>query len=63
MRVRGRAFDGKRIKGSNDGKIKGDAEIKAEEELMEVFVMDNVEGMMESIRKGAAMRFLGGGFH
>jgi hypothetical protein len=56
------SFDGKRIKGSKDSKkIKGDAEIKAEEDLMEIFVMDNVEGMMESMRNGAAVQFYGSG--
>jgi hypothetical protein len=56
------SFDGKRIKGSKDGiKIKGDAEIKAEEDLLEIFVMDNVEGMLESMRNGAAVQFYGSG--
>ena len=57
------SFDGKRIKSSADGKkIKDDIARKAEEDLMEVFSMDTVEGMLESMRSGAAVRFLGSGF-
>lgn len=56
------SFDGERIKGSFDSKkTKSDYEKNAEEDLLEVFVMDTVEGMMESMRKGAAVRFLGNG--
>jgi hypothetical protein len=57
------SFDGKKAKSSSEGKkIRGDSGQKADEDLLEVFVMDTVEGMMESMRKGAAVQFLGSGF-
>jgi hypothetical protein len=56
-------FDGKKAKSSADGKkIKDDAAQKADEDLLEVFVMDTVEGMFESMGEGAAVRLLGSGF-
>ena len=57
------SFDGKNARSSLDGKrIKDDAAQKKDEDLMEVFVMDTVEGIMESMRSGAAVEFLGSGF-
>jgi hypothetical protein len=57
------SFDGKNAKSSSDGKkIRDDAAQKADEDLLEVFVMDTVEGMMQSMRNGAAVRFLGSRF-
>ena len=57
------SFDGKNAKSSSAGqKIKDDVSRKADEALLEVFAMDTVEGMMESMRSGAAVRFLGSGF-
>jgi hypothetical protein len=53
------------FKGSNnllsyDGKnAKGISSRKEDEELLEVFVTDSVEGMIESMRNGAAVRLLG----
>jgi hypothetical protein len=35
---------------------------KKDEALLEVFVMDSVEGMFASMLQGAAVRYLGGGF-
>jgi hypothetical protein len=54
------SFDGKNVKSSLNGNEI--AAQKDDEDLLEVFVMDTVEGMMESMRKSAAVRFLGTGF-
>lgn len=44
------------------GSVSGITNTVVDEDLLEVFVMDSSEGMMGSLREGAAMRFLGSGF-
>jgi hypothetical protein len=57
------SFDGKQVKSSLDSQqIRNDATQRKDEDLLEVFVVDTVEGIMDSMRNGAAVRFLGMGF-
>jgi hypothetical protein len=56
------SYDGVTTRVSVKGNKDKDAVTQKEEDLLEVFVTDTVEGMMDSLRNDAAVRFLGNGF-